>query len=190
MDIKCPHQWTSIHSNLNPLILLLLLLIIVIAKLELTRRALGERRTSTKDNGRLFYGMHICDSDHFIRLDIFPVTSSYFSVGCVFITVERYCHLLDFKMFGIVEHRFPPVPNGVSCNVSEIEAKSVDLPCDSDLLQNVMGFFLGPQYTLPPGFMEIDSILPAGRQTNRTDDITSLTEVTSKWCNISYKVHV
>lgn len=59
-------------------------------------------------------------------------------------------------MYGIVKHRSPPKPNAIFCNVRKKEMKFMDLPCDSDLFQNLMApKFIGPCYALPPNVMEI-----------------------------------
>lgn len=59
-------------------------------------------------------------------------------IGC-FVTIERHCHLLDFKMHGIIERRLPSRPNAVCCNFSERDSKFIELCCDLDLLQNLIG---------------------------------------------------
>lgn len=42
-----------------------------------------------------------------------------------FATIELYCHLLDFKMYGIVERRLMPRPNAIFRNIRENESKIV-----------------------------------------------------------------
>lgn len=66
---------------------------------------------------------------HFICLDTYLVNESYFFIDYV---------LSLLKFYGIVECSHVPRPNVVS----KREAHFGNLPCELDLLQNVMGYFL------------------------------------------------
>lgn len=46
------------------------------------------------------------------------------------------CHHLDFNIYGTEEQSV------ITCNISESENRSVDPPCDANLFQNWMGYFL------------------------------------------------
>lgn len=75
--------------------------------------------------------MHICNCNHFVYLDIFSMESLYSYKGYVLLLLN--CHLLDVKMYGTVERKLLPSVNAVSCNVSKIDTKFMDLPRDLDL---------------------------------------------------------
>lgn len=125
--------------------------------------------------------MQICNHN---LLDIFPMESSCFYISYVFF----FCSLFNFIpsywiLRCVVECRFPPSPNTMSCNVTKSEMqflRSVLWPGSS---RKFYGFYLGPCYTLPPSFIEIglawflQSCLQA---TNHTENITSLLEFKKK----------
>lgn len=119
--------------------------------------------------------------------------SGYISKGVIvflhwlpFVIIEVYCQLLDFKVYSVVECRFPSRPNAVSQNVNGSEIKYVDPPPRLVILSNLAFFFSWlMQETLPPSFTEVGSFscpqscLQSGKQieTNHAKNMTTLAEV-------------
>lgn len=69
-----------------------------------------------------------------------------------FVTIDFQRHLLDFKIHDIVKCRPPPRPKSVSNSIDGRGSKSVDLPRQSDLIQNQNGFILSSFFILPSNF--------------------------------------
>lgn len=60
-------------------------------------------------------------------MDIFPLESSYFYTEYVLFLLNFTAYsLLDFKMYGIVQHRFSPRLNAVFLNIRGSESELVD----------------------------------------------------------------
>lgn len=93
-------------------------------------------QTSVKNNGQLYYDIQSCNCKHFICLNIVPAELPFFYTGCVLSLLNFTAIYWIYKMYGIVERRHLPRPNAVSHNIREKENKSVNPPCDLDLLQN------------------------------------------------------
>lgn len=95
------------------------------------------RQTSAKDDSRLL-------GDVKIRNTLYTVV---FLHWLCFIVIELHCHLLEFKMCGVVDLRFLPKPNS---GKTKFTALTPDLT-----LLHILMVFLGPCCTPAPRFMEI-----------------------------------